>query len=143
MANRERGEFDIAIGAATYTLVLNTNAMALLEDHFSTRDKEVTFDQVIARVNAGSVRHIRALVWAALQQHHPTVTIPEAGTLIQEAGGLAGFTQQLLAMMKGTHADPDDLAALGVKPDTGNPRQAQAGARGTGRHSSATRGASV
>lgn len=142
MANRERGEVGMTIGSAAYTLVLNTNAMALLEDHFSRPDKEVTFDQVLARVNAGSVRHIRALVWAALHQFHPTVTIEHAGDLIQQAGGLTGFTAQLMAMVGGTQANPDDLKTLGVKPDA-NPRKAQAGGRGTGTRSSGTRGGSV
>lgn len=141
MVNRERGEVGLEIGGKSYTLVLNTNAMALLEDSFSTRDHEVTFDQVLARVNAGSVRHIRALVWAALHEHHPEITVPQTGNLIQEAGGLAAFTAQLVAMMGTTSADPKDLAA--IAGGAVNPRKAQAGARGTGTRSSRTRGGSV
>lgn len=142
MANRERGEVGMTIGGEAYTLVLNTNAMALLETLFSTAEKEVTFDQVLARINAGSVRHIRGFVWAALKQFHPTITIEKAGDLIQQAGGLTAFTDQLIAMVGGTQANQDDLASMGVKPGA-NPRKAQAGGRGTGTRSSGTRGASV
>jgi|SRR6478735_4549944 len=144
MANRELGEVDITINGATYTLVLNTNAMVLLEDRFSTKDHEVTFDQVLARVSAGSVRHIRAFVWAALQAHHRELTIEQVGDLIQAAGGLQGFTNQLITMVAGTRPEPEDLATVGVRP--GNPRKAQARngrAHGTGARSSATRAASA
>lgn len=150
MANREKGEIDVTVEGRAYTLVLDTNAMVALETLFSTPGHEVTFDQVLARVNAGSVRHIRAFVWAALRRHHAEITVDGAGDLIHAAGGLQAFSNQLLAMVGGTTADPKDIKALGGGGSGGsgaadaNPPKAQPGKRrGTGGRSTATRAASV
>lgn len=141
MANREKGEVAITIADKTYTLVLDTNAMVALETLFSDATRDVTFDQVLARINAGSVRHIRGLIWAALQRYHSDIGVLAVGDLIQAAGGLAAFTNQLTAIIKATAADGQDLKSLGSSK--GNPRKAQTRTRGTGGRSTATRGASV
>lgn len=143
MANRERGEIALRIGDVEYTLVLNTGAMARLEEYFSTPDKEVTWDEVWARVLKGSVRTVRALIWAMLQTHHPTVTILETGRLIDLAGGFAGLTAILA--QAGYHAtpDPQDVKELGVTKSRPRTAQGSRARRGTGAASSSTRGASV
>lgn len=99
MAANDRGEIAIVIDGKTYTLVVDTNAMVKLEEMFS-QTKEMLFYQVLERVNAGSVTHIRAFVWAALQRHHATeiATPAGAGDLIQAAGGLLKFSEQLAAL---------------------------------------------
>lgn len=142
MANRERGEVAVTIDGAAYTLVMDTNAMVSLESLFSTPERDVTFDQVLARVQAGSVRHIRAFVWAALRRYHQEITVDGAGDLIHAAGGLQAFTNQLLAMLGGVSADPADLKALGVD-NTANPQRAQARRRGIGGRSTDTPGESA
>jgi hypothetical protein len=135
VANREKGEVSLEIGETSYTLYLDLNAMALLEDYFSTPQKDVTFDEVLQRVNRGSVRHIRAFVWAALQYHHPTITVKEAGDLVQKGGGLVEFGRKVQALGTSTIPDPDDLQVLGVN---GNPPQAQAAKRRRGGISTST-----
>ena len=173
VANRA---LELVIGGKTYTLVLDTNAMVRLEDHFSAfqqdvveaqRDElrsvlatiavsldpkvgvdpkratqlaqmakralskpvtDVSFDRVLAKVNNGHVKHIRAVVWAALQRHHPAVTIEQAGDLIQEAGGLSAFGDQLMALATQGMPDPADAAELS-EGTTANPQTAQARTR--------------
>ena len=137
MANREKGEVSITIDGTPYTLYLDLNAMALLEDYFSTDKRPVTFDEVVERLNAGSIRHIRAFFWAALQFHHPAITVMQAGDLIQRGGGLAAFGNQLMALTTSTQPDQEDLQALGVDPKA-NPRKAQAARRVRGGNSTPT-----
>lgn len=143
MANRERGELALRIGDVEYTLVLNTGAMARLEEHFSTPTKETTWDEVWARVLKGSVRTVRALLWAMLQTHHPSVTIEQAGVLIDQAGGFEGLIDILDKAGYQATPDPRDVKELGVAKS--RPRTAQKSRlrRGTGAASSFTRDASV
>lgn len=131
MANSERGEVAVEIGGVEYTLVLDTNALVRLEDVFSTSQKDVTFVEILERVNRNSMRHIRALVWAALQRHHPKVTMERAGDLIQEAGGILGLAEKLEGLMRSSTPDKADVAELSVSP---NPQKAR-GDRPAGEHS--------
>lgn len=142
MANRERGEIRFAVGGKTYTLVLNTHAMATLEEHFSTPENEVPWDVIWTRVLRGSVRTVRALFWAMLQQHHPNVTLEGAAALIDQAGGFEGLTHILHQAAGVSTPDPKDVKELGVPA---GPRAAQGTKvrRGTGGGSTSTRAASV
>lgn len=145
MANRDKGETDLVIGDVTYRMVLDVNAMVALETLFSTPEKEVTFGDVLERVNRGRLTDVRAFFWASLQRYQPHITLEAAGDLIQAAGGLRGFTRQLEAIANGTVPDQEDLAALGVPS---RPRAAQGARRsrvrgGTGAASTSTPGASV
>lgn len=81
----------LEIGGTTYTLVLNTDAMIAVEEHFSTLEHEVTWDEAYARVLKGSVRAVQALIWAMLRTHHSTITFKDTARLIDEAGGFAGL----------------------------------------------------
>lgn len=131
MANRQKGELDIPIGGSTYTLVLDLEAMIAVEDVFSTPDREVTFQQVMVRVNAGSMKHIRGFLWAAFQRFHPDLSLKDVSGLVQEAGGVVAFSDQIARLASGTTADPEDLAELGAT--SANPPAAQTGKRnGTG-----------
>ena len=84
MANPHRGQVDIKAGDRTFTLSFSINAMCELED---------LMGEPIARIaqglgDAGSVKisTVRALVWAALRDKHPEVTLEGAGDIIADAG---------------------------------------------------------
>lgn len=126
----------MVVDGRTYTLVLNTNVMATLEEHFSTPDNDVTWDQIWTRVLRGSVKTVRALIWATLQQHHPTLTLDDASRLIDKAGGFEGLTHILADAQKASTPDPKDVKELGVRPR-------KAGRRGTGGGSTSTRDGSA
>lgn len=131
MANRERGERAITIGGRTYTLVMDANAMAWLEAHFSTFERPVVYPEVLALMERGSVTAIRAYLCAACQRHHPGMTIEAAGDLIQAAGGVGAFTRVIQAAASATMPDPADIEALGP-PNGTDPQKARVTSRADG-----------
>lgn len=83
MANPHRGQVPLQVGGTTYTLCLSANALCELEDYTGE-----TVGAITEKLNGSSVgmKTIRALVWAALQDHHPEVDIKAAGNIITLAG---------------------------------------------------------
>lgn len=127
MANRERGEVSITIGKRAFTLVLDTNAMCEAEALFSTPEKPATFQQIHARMVAGSVIHMRGVLWAALRRYHPNISVEDVGTLTDLAGGLPAFAFELSRLAtEAAVPDPEDLEAIGASR---NPPKAQASRR--------------
>lgn len=151
VANRLKGEVDIQVGAKTYTLCMDINALAWLEERYSTPEQEVSFPQLLDRMEKSKrITDIRTMMCAALQKHHPGITIEEAGDVMQATGGLTSFASQLHQkirdLRKSTVPDPKDLEALTAGPNgnSANPPIAQTRKRpGRGARSSSTRAASV
>lgn len=114
MANPLRGEVDLAFGDKTYTLRLSVNALCEAEALLGQ-----TVNEIIASLDR--VTTLRALMWAGLVEHHPNVTIIEAGDLI----GLMG------ADMAGSKIG-EALQAAFPQPDT-NARPQKAARAGTGK----------
>jgi hypothetical protein len=125
MANRQKGEVNLVVDGRTFTLVLDIDAMCALEEHFSTPSHDATWDEIAAKVNKGSVRVVRALIWAMLQRHHPDLSVLDAGHLMNDAGGIVGLARVLKVAMESATPDPEDIKALGA--GKANPQQAQAG----------------
>lgn len=139
MANRDKGEVEIAINGQAYTLVLDIDAMIDIEERLSTPDREVTFQEVMVKADAGSVRYTRAFFWALLRRYHRAVTLEQAGHLLMEAGGIQAVMRTLAPALTAATPDPKDLDILGVKPEKkGRPRKAQHGADGIGAISTAS-----
>lgn len=135
MANREKGEVSLTIGERTFTLVLNTNAMAEIEDQLSLLDgKERNWDYFASRMvnkKTAGVRDVRLLFWGMAREFHPEITLKEAGRLIDQAGGVVGLDAILApAAEKAATPDPADVEAVGLKP--GNPPEAPASRGKTG-----------
>lgn len=129
---QEKGRITIEVKDQPYTLVFDLNAMASLEDALSTPEREITFDQIMQRCLQGSVKYTRALVWAALHRHQPTMTFQDVGTWIQDAGGLEAVKNLAVAAAGLAQPDPKDAKAL--EETHGRPRQARTGRKrgGTG-----------
>lgn len=99
VANREKGEIAIAVGDKEYVLVLDFEAMCQLEERLSTdAGKDVTFIEVMAKAERGSMRHMRAVFWAALLRHQPDMTFQDASALVMELGGVQGLNDTLLSV---------------------------------------------
>jgi hypothetical protein len=143
MANFIRGELAVESNGQTYTLVLTTNALVELQDVLSTPEKRVTLTQVLGRVGQNDVEAFRAFVWAATRRHHPTLTLKDAGDLIDGAGGIAGFARQIEALAASMRPDPDDAATAGKTDDAGRPIDAQTTPSGIGRRSIGNRARSA
>jgi hypothetical protein len=115
MANRERGEVSLKAGDKTYTLVLDIDAMCALEDLFSTPEQEVSFPEVLAKVQRDSTRHLRAFLWALLQRHHPEIGIGQISELVEQAGGLEGLRDSFGAISESAKPDPKHMKASGAR----------------------------
>jgi hypothetical protein len=133
MANAQRGEVALDINGTTYTLVLNLNALAELQSLFSSeRPVKVRGkgpDGLERWVMAGSVKHVRAMFWAALRKHHRGITLDDAGDLLEATGEQGAAALKVLAGLSAP--DPADVKEL-APAATGRPRKAQARTRGTG-----------
>jgi len=83
MANAVRGQVSLKAGDTTYTLSLSANAICELED---ATGKDIS--DIAEAFNKGSVsmKSIRSLVWAALQDQHHEIDLKGAGDVITAAG---------------------------------------------------------
>lgn len=120
MANRELGEVSLTVGEGTsseqtYTFRLNFNKMAELEDFVSQQvGREVFYPEIAQKASRGSLRHIRWLVLAMLQEHHPDITEQEVGALLLQAG----IEEVKKAAAEAMSPDARDVAD--VQPETAN-----------------------
>lgn len=85
----------IDVNGKAYTLRLDLNAICTLEDVLSTPEHPVTFREALDLIEQKSLRATRALVWAGLRQHHPTMSIEDAGDLLLEMGGVDGIDRKI------------------------------------------------
>src|SRR5690606_10545533 len=84
MANPHRGSVALQVGDRAYTLSFSVNAICELED---------ALGQPVAKIAADlndpeNVRMstVRAIIWAALRDHHSEVDLKGAGEIATEAG---------------------------------------------------------
>ncbi len=131
MANRERGQVNLEVDGRTYTLVLTLNAMCEVEDALSTPEQDVVFNDLLKRLPKQKMKDFRLFIWACLREHHVEMTVADAGTLVQQVGGVAAFNRRIAALLASASPDPEDLKDAGVSPET-RPRKAQLVAGGTG-----------
>ncbi len=145
MANRQKGEIALSIAGQEYVLYFGTNAMELVEEHFSTPEKDAKWQDVLHKAMSGtSIRYMRAMVWASLQKFQKGFTLEQTGDLIDTAGGIEAFSTKMSEAAGVALPTPEDLKALGLD---GRPPSAQKVRRrrvkSTGTPSSATHDASV
>ncbi|MBN7777780.1 hypothetical protein JYP49_14360 [Nitratireductor aquimarinus] len=83
MANVHRGGVTLKAGENAYTLSFSINAMCELEDAFGKPVMEVIedFQNVGTKGAAPSIKTVRTLIWAALIDHHPEMTVEDAGRI--------------------------------------------------------------
>lgn len=81
--NPLRGEAVLSAGGAEWRLDFSVNTFCVAE-HASGK----TTDEIVSAVAGagGNLTMVRLLVWAALQKHHATVSLAEAGELMSDAG---------------------------------------------------------
>ena len=107
MANSFLGEFPIEVGEEVYVLSLGFNAMCTLEDRY-----DMPILKIAAKVETEErFSDVRAFVWAALQEHHPSVTETKAGDLIQRYG-----VAKIIALL------PQVIAAAFPPAEDGKPK---------------------
>ena len=83
MANPLRGEASFEVEGKTYRLRFSWNAAAEFEEPAGRSFYDAADALAAGRL---SVRTLRAMLWAGLQEHQPGLTLKEAGVLIEKVG---------------------------------------------------------
>jgi hypothetical protein len=89
MANPHRGEASFEVEGKTYRLRFSWNAAAEFEEPAGRSFYDAADTLAVGRL---SVRTLRAMLWAGLQEHHPGLTLREAGVLIEKIGQIEAWT---------------------------------------------------
>ena len=108
MANPERGEYSFDANGKTWKLKGDVNAMCAIEGVTGRH-----INDVLARLQNQALLTLtlaRAVVWAALQHHHPDTTIKDAGDLMQALGAdeaMAFAVKAVVAAFPKAAEEPD------------------------------------
>lgn len=121
MSNRQTGEVSIEVEGQTFRLVLDMNALCELEAQLSTPTQPVTFNQALMKASIGSAFHIRAVLWAAMREHHPEMTVKDVGKWISKVG-IDRLGSELTVLAESTMPDAADTKDLALKK---RPKKAQ------------------
>jgi hypothetical protein len=84
MANPYRGSVALQVGDRAYTLSFSINALCELEDLLGQ-----PVAKIAAQMNKPEevrMKTVRAIVWAALRDHHEEVDLKQAGLIASESG---------------------------------------------------------
>jgi hypothetical protein len=84
MANHLSGEVAIATSSGTLTFRLGVNELIEVQGDFGLVDNDDEFATALQNLS-GFKRH-RDMVFRGLQRHHPSITLQEAGDLMNELG---------------------------------------------------------
>ena len=119
MTNPIRGDIDLQAGDEHFTLRMSVNAIIELETLLDMGVNQVA--RLLGNTKDFRLGTLRAVLWAALREHHKGVTLEEAGAIIAKAGAnvvLDAVSQALASTF------PER------KADTANPRKAKRGRTG-------------
>jgi len=86
MANPNRGGVAVSVGDDEWTLSFSVNALCELEDHLGKPVPQIV-DALGDPANL-RITDVRALVWAALLDHHGDISLKEAGAVAARIGVL-------------------------------------------------------
>ncbi len=106
MGNPLRGEVSLEAAGKTYTMHMSVNALCVLEGEIGKTAPEI-FAELDTRREKVSVTRIRAILWAALTDHHPELTQKEAGKIIGEAGGIVTVLGKLAEAIAAAFPPPE------------------------------------
>lgn len=124
MANKYRGEHAVEIDGRAYTLCFSTNALCELEAIWGSPMQDIA--KALSREQLPSQIQLRALLWAALRDHHPDISLKDTGVLMDALGSaqthMATLSAFIAAMPKRAdgEASRDGSANPPVTPGTGN-----------------------
>jgi hypothetical protein len=127
VANREKGESTLEVDGKTYTLVMGLDEICQLEEIVSRGGRDYTIKEVIDLCQRGSLRFVRAILWAALIRHQPRMTLEDVSGIIEHIGGMQKAYVVMGEVFKSMAPDPED-----VKKDSKPSRPRKAQIDGTG-----------
>lgn len=106
MANPHRGQVAFIVDGTAYTMRLSSNALCDLEGILQ-RSALAAFTSLAVEPE---VRTVRAIVWAALSESRPGITLAEAGTII-DAVGFVPMMEKLTELVALTYPKAEGAAA--------------------------------
>ena len=89
MTNKVRGKVDFEVDGTSYSLHFTANGMCELEDAAGCNAMAFLKRLESSAADNLSFGDVRLLFWAGLQEHHPEMSVRDAGALITEMGGIA------------------------------------------------------
>lgn len=134
MANKFKGERDFTVGEGeeqrTYHMVLDANAFCEIEEVLGLNLPEL----VDALQRRPSLRLFRAILYGALHEHHPELTLADCGNLLSEMG-LERVTQEVSELTQ--NVMPTAKAPVGnVQPPAAIRRKKAGAGKGSSRSGS-------
>lgn len=125
MANRQKGELSLDLpDGRSYTLVMNTNAMAAIEE--KTGGGWDAFFERVSNPSRARIQDLRLVVWGMTRKYHPELTIEQIGDLIDEVGGASGMSALIgQPVSESVTPDPKDVTSLEVpaRPTKASPKR--------------------
>jgi hypothetical protein len=113
MGNPMKGEVTFDADGKQYTLRFSTNAMITIESEGGR-----TFPALVEELRNPetlSIKTVRLLFWGGLQDHHPALSITDAGTVMDHVGGLLKSVE-LIASAANQMVDPESKDTRPRKP---------------------------
>lgn len=93
-SNHLKGEVEITIDGTVYTLCFTSNCIVEIEQLLGQSIGEIAQD-------LAKVEHQRALLWGALQKHHPRTDLLKTGDLLDAFdGGLQTLAEKLARALR-------------------------------------------
>lgn len=118
MVNKFKGEVGINVDGEDYTLVMDMNVMAEVEDTFGDK-----IEAVLETVENGKapIKTLRALAHLMLQPRHPGATLETAGDVLSEDGSIV--IRAIIAASPAAAAEMEKEAAGNAPKATGEKRR--------------------
>lgn len=109
MPNPHKGDVEFKAGKKTYTLCYSIDAICVLEE--STGKTLLQLGEEMRDIKSVKMSLVRSIVYAGLIEHHPSITLKEAGELIIAAGGSIKVMEKFSEAMAAAFQQKDEDAA--------------------------------
>lgn len=109
MANRYRAIVDVEVGGEQRRLRFDLNALAEIEDRLQLDG----ITEVFGRLEKGSIKTLRVLLWAGLLHEAPDLTEREVGAWDVDLTALAPLLAEALKLSFGVAGTADGAGAAG------------------------------
>ena len=108
MSNKVKGKLDFEVDGTSYALHFTANGMCELEDAAGCNAMAFLSRMEVQAAGDLSFGDVRLLFWAGLQEHHPDMTVRDAGALMTELGGIAKAMELTGQAVADSMPKPDD-----------------------------------
>lgn len=115
MTNPHKGEVEFVAGGRPYVLVFTVDALVAMENAAGAIDglKRKGFHKIVADLanpDTLSIELVRVVLWAALRERQPEVTVKEAGELMVAAGGMVASLAKINEAFAASFPEAQPLA---------------------------------